>query len=128
MNEDERFVREHWEDVTVEWGRIEGKLYGMATSQSRPIYLHGYKTEAEIWSSARRFTEERLEQIRQAEKDVRRVMKFVAQCRGYLIERIDPRHDTEALASWSRILAREQAALDELKRGMKQLAAQTATE
>ena len=113
MNEDERFVREHWEDVTVEWGRIEGKLYGMATSQSRPIYLHGYKTEAEIWAAARRFTEERLEQIRQVEEEIQ-----------YLNFRVM----APELDILERILAREQAALDSLRRGMKQPVALTATE
>ncbi len=99
MSEDERFVREHWEKV-----HDNGDGIWIVAEEI-------YKFES--GSAARRFTEERLEQIRQVEHEIQ-----------YLNFRVM----VPELIILERILAREQAALDSLRRGMKLPAAQTATE
>ena len=102
MSEDERFVREYWRDVyddgysvhIIDAGRFTGAIHR--------------------WSAATEFTRTRLKQIRQVEEE---------------IEQLSEPPDTENGEYWSyspafvkireRILAREQSALVELKRGMK---------
>jgi hypothetical protein len=118
---DEQFVREHWNDVVIEWGRIEGKRYGMALAEGRPIYLHGWETETEIWSAARASTEERLEKIKQIDEEIGLVgaiesttAAFIRSMAGHLKQ-----DAAKELPAWKRILARERAVRADLKRGMK---------
>jgi hypothetical protein len=100
---DEEFVSQHW-DVsgaglwrTIEHGCVPWRV-----------------DDADGWSAARAFTEERLEQIRLIEEEI-----------IYLISDMKPDLDCGIkdcchCAASRRILAREQEALAELKRGMKE--------
>ena len=104
----ERYVE--WQQVTPERGVLNG---------FREIYHGAVNTfpqpESAAWAVAADFTISRIEEIRLSEEDTLLIFKKMAAC------------NLRRKESYQRILAREQAALDSLRRGMKQPAAQTAT-
>jgi hypothetical protein len=127
----EQFVREHWSEPWLADSH-DGKHYGivLATaslavwSKDRSGWAE-FGTPEQAWSAAAAFTRERLEQIRQVEEEITQVGhalgKEIAQKRedegaGYDVLASD---DEDHVVIWNRILAREQAALAELKKGMR---------
>ena len=108
MNKDERFVRDAWENIRFEASRQYG-------DSSKPIYfcwyiddwlaISGYDTIDKITAAARKFTEERLEQILLVEEEI-----------AWLKSLSIPMND---IAAAMRVGRREEAALAELQRGMK---------
>jgi hypothetical protein len=129
---DEQFVREHWENVSY-CSREETNSCCPPSVFIAP-FLEGKweadfcrKTKSEAWSDAAEFTRERLEQIRKVWVDVATLRGMVKQAHRILLLSIsyEPYQSflvgqTVDLVRWSRILAREQSILAELKRGMKQ--------
>jgi hypothetical protein len=127
----EQFVREHWEQVTYSdtaVGVLAGPHYVIIGGypngpQKFAAYRH---TPEEAWSAAAEFTRERLEQIRQVEQEVGKV-DYEQNEAFMLIRDVPPKSvHLEMIVMWvrslcatSRILAREQAALAELKKGMR---------
>jgi len=104
---DEQFVREHWERAEACPHRdnrqccisLGGRMFTRVTV---PNTVSGYApSESEAWAAARVFTEARLEEIRQVEEEIEYLEDFAFG------------------QPWKRILFREQAALAELKRGLK---------
>jgi hypothetical protein len=116
--DDEQYVRSKWEQVRVHWlpsmpdrFRVE-MVYdsAMVWAEVTGCGLHhtdAYATIARAWSAARAFTEKREKQIAKIAQEIRWLMN---------------RLDVEAFkynGMVTSIIAREQAALDELRRGMK---------
>jgi hypothetical protein len=95
---DEEFVRANWENVH----RCDGSYILISKG--------GHRNFADFpgWQAAAQFTRDRLEAIRQIEEEIEWLRGMCA-WREHGI--YGPRYD--------RILAREQAALADLKRGMK---------
>ena len=107
MTEDERIVRGAWKEVRYVdtgpslWVRTHYVIIG------HPQLFAAYRnTRGEAWLAARDFTEQRLEQIRQIKQEIALLVE--AQKSGVDCSR------------WERIRLREQAALAELRRGMKE--------
>jgi hypothetical protein len=90
------------------------------------------RSEADTWSAAAEFTERRMEEIRQVEEEVALIDDLI----GYKLSDIQRETDempsphiesdpaalliyVRDLCEYSRILAREQAALESLKKGMR---------
>lgn len=107
---DEQFVRSRWGWVQVRTAEpYEGIPQGKWSVRIPllPFSQIGFPSEVEAWSAAAAFTREREEQIRQVEEEIALVggIGHMAPC--------------ECCGVRDRILAREQAALAELKKGMK---------
>jgi hypothetical protein len=110
MEQDEQFVREMWVDCCVEdhstcCGPFEPIRVRMTDSMSRWA-----ATAEQAWSAAAVFTRERLEQIRQVEEEIEWLNSNECAIHTQLRRKEKLR---------LRILAREQAALTELKKGMR---------
>ena len=112
---DEEYVREKCETdcVTV-----------FVPTEIAPDYLvqvgdHCYsgETEAKAWAKARVPVEAWLEQIRQVEEECRLIRRQAVVGRDYKAK--PQENDDSDRNAWVRILSREQAALAELKKGMK---------
>lgn len=97
---DEEFVRQHWFLVLDD---------GYSVEVVNGIKFAGNRNR---WSAAAEFTRNRREQIRQVEREI----EAVRAAQEYWIRYTDD----PKICLWSRILAREQAALAELRRGMRQ--------
>lgn len=94
--ENQQFVRDHWVRVWINTRTKEPRI-------DDTFFL--------TWDEAAEFTEQRL-------KDVRKVEMELALLRGLLFLLIaEPGDMTTPI--WTRVLAREQAALDDLKKGMR---------
>lgn len=110
MSDSEWYVRERVENIGV-YG------YGGTT---RYVYLADMrkefcgKDEAEAWSTARAWVEQREEEIRKIEEEIE-VLAYVKGSFDWEVD--DHKNDDAALV---RILARLEAIRDELQRGMKQ--------
>lgn len=63
-----------------------------------------------MWSAAKEFTDERLEQIRLVEEEIEQIEDDIEDTRIHIPENIE---------AYKRILGRLQAILGDLKRGMK---------
>ena len=115
---DEEYVRSKWKDVE------NYKDFGMYVS------LRSDSETVSTWSSwyaAAEFTRNRMEEIRQVEREIEVLESWITNRLSWIL----PINDSLAwegpglankaryVITYSRILAREQAALDELKRGMK---------
>jgi hypothetical protein len=105
---DEEFVTGQWLWCEVRLaltceGYEEGTWLARFSSQ-RSIAA---ETESEAWTAAAEFTRGRLEQIRQVEEDI-----------AYLLNIMGRAKETAPDHCVHRVLAREQDALTELKRGM----------
>ena len=135
MSADEKFVRDNWKSAHEE---------AQACVKEAPTQWHGYvivddgSTEQMIasgnhderWAAAAEFACERLEQIRQVEEEIKRCEEACAMYYEIVLDQInevdmvdfvdcewDALYD---LCANARILGREQAALAELKKGMKE--------
>jgi hypothetical protein len=112
MNEDEIYCKQRWERA-YEYG----SLGGGAMVQFGP---HALPT----WQAARAFTEAREESIRQVEEEIEAVNEQVAAASSWIVACGDENPEGQKcavayVARWERVLAREQAALAELKRGFR---------
>lgn len=108
--ENEEYVRSRWDPNLFNGGLYfyEGaRSYHLRLGSKRFEYTQ--KTKAECWSAAYAFTLEREEQIRQVEEEIA-LMEFIVQAQD----------EFNDIVAAKRILAREQAALAELKKGMRQ--------
>lgn len=132
MTEDEKFVREQWADVAL-WDRQ--MLYGNK-EQFWEVELviapgsfsrHCKPTQAEAWSAAAEFTRTRLQQIRDVEEEIAWLGKNLPRPpRARPGESMSEALRSERVAAYERdkptavrVLDREQAALAELKRGLR---------
>jgi aspartate/tyrosine/aromatic aminotransferase len=126
MTEDEQIVRKAWKWAQV---RLANPFEGFAKGKwvARLSCCHsqtGFNSEAEAWSAARAFTEERREQIRCLESEIEDVQDLLdadATMAREAANNGDPyiaNVGASGAAAYLRILIREQAALAELKRGL----------
>ena len=130
---DEQYVREKWgrELRVLPYGSgIDGDGYGLEFDQDHPIFVETYE---ELWSAA--FTEKREEQIRQMGEEIGQIEDLLWMTWSELSREMEDLIETTLserykshdylivkvrdICEYSRILAREQAALDDLQRGMK---------
>jgi|SRR6266704_3597154 len=103
MNEDEKFVRKYL-DIGVRL--VESRKFGTR------IMASSNKVLGDSWSAAAEFTRTRLEQIAEVEEEIAVLRQ--------LLPEIGIRAWEHQKNAWSRILARETAALADLKRGLRQ--------
>ena len=114
MNQDEQFVREKWEEVREQ---VQACVHEAPVNQHGFVFVRcgedeemiGSGTYRERWAAAAEFTRNRLEQIRQVEEEIEEIRGPL--CRDQACVRC---------VIHTRILAREQAALADLRRGMKE--------
>jgi hypothetical protein len=125
---DEQFVREHWERIDAhDWvNHINGDTGFLIAIEpscedgSIGIGMEFHeeaKPKSQAWSAAAEFTRDRLEEIRQLEEEI----AMVRGDRDDMLRHINF-HELEWIvecARWSRILARLESALEDLKKGMK---------
>jgi hypothetical protein len=113
--DDEQYVRERYPEAIAAYSNqgmtdshwvVLVKPYG---DELVRLYSGALCGEGPVWEKARAFTEEREKQIAEVNTELNLLYK-VGNC-GF---------DTkQEVAAFNRIFAREQAALDELKRGLK---------
>lgn len=113
--EHEEYVRSKWEDC--------GSSGPVQFAEHWQVWCDAYffceETEQQAWSLAYAFTLEREEQIRCIKREIEVLQNVVAGYLGYITHRFNPEHDSRQAYTLARVIAREQAALAELKRGMK---------
>ena len=129
MGADEKFVREHW----VGQDPIEVLVIDdpMPEFCSASVRIRGFgpcfyrSTQEEAWAAASEFTRNRLEEIRQLECDIDRIEYYFWSASNWQ-ENLDDLEEQGQVVDAVRqqcadvrIVARLQAALAELKRGMK---------
>ena len=107
------------EYVRSKWRGVQQYVCGGTNGNSYYVGSDGFiasfcgETENESWTAAAEFTRQREEKIRQVEEEI-------GVCEGCLRMWQPPfGNDYGGVGPMKRILAREQAALAELKRGMK---------
>lgn len=109
---DEEYVRSKWEAVEVEQDCYADWYYSLGGIYDSTQH---FSTEEETWSAAAEFTRQREEEIRRVEEEIEGAndsVRWFSQGDGY-----DDKRWTEV---HRRILAREQQALADLKRGWKE--------
>jgi hypothetical protein len=112
MDASEQYVRERCFDVKAEKTKPRGMWITIRAKDHEPEYCEWEESTRKAWLAAYAFTIEREEQIRRVEEEI----SFLAAAD------FSDTHgeDTPASsAAYDRILAPEEAALAELKRGMK---------
>jgi hypothetical protein len=121
---DEEYVRAHWEFCSTSranslWGVHVGSR-GELTLVPHPLV----ETEPDAWAAAAEFTRERLEQIRQLEEEITQIQCDIVRASKEADEWQSGGMDVLA-SSWndtewcySRILARLESALADLRQGM----------
>ena len=117
----ERYVRDKWYRPIVDdyCGRISIRFVDCDYWPEED-----YESADLAWEAAAEFTLERIEEIRQVEIEIGMIERQIA-CAPEFDEAFkiwsanDIRNSAANIFRWSRILAREQAALAELKTGMK---------
>ena len=118
MNEDERLVRKTWNSVELDSGRWGASV---KINCERPLGVSSTKTDA--WSAAAEFTRKRLEEIRQVEEEIKALARNSYVGYEYYYQVLEGVRDIVPRVrhhhALSRILAREQAVLGALKKGMK---------
>lgn len=115
--ENEQFVREHWVRVWINPRTKEPRIGDI-------FFL--------TWAAAAEFTEQRQEEIRQVEEEVAQIDDLIGYKLSDIMREIDeippPHIESDPailliyvrdLCEYSRILAREQAALESLTKGMR---------
>ena len=126
MSTDEELVRSAWERCRVRFSEPhEGYAQGVYVAEV-PMWKTSHKVESEAWSAAAEFTRERLEQVRQVEQEIELLRPSVgSDCEwvawienGWGLPEFQA-GNIRNYVGWARILAREQATVAELKRGMK---------
>lgn len=118
---DEEFVRQNW--IDMEHGSVKGQSGFYIWAGPTLSRIAEKATASKAWAAAAEFTRERLEQIRQIEEEIEYLNTQIAVSDYRLKQNLN---DPYAAAWWSKragveksILAREQDALTELKRGMR---------
>jgi hypothetical protein len=109
---DEEYVRGVWEEANAgddAAGVLAGPYWVCIYDRKRWFYGH---TEADAWSAAAEFTRNRLEQIKQVEEEIRLLQSMV------ILLRSEPMDATAPV--YRRTIARLEAALAELRKGMKE--------
>ena len=108
---DEEYVRARWE-VHTAFPNGNGKYYlALAPDKCLDGEFDGqFDTEAEAWSAARAFTENREREIAEVEEEI----ALIANLGSHV------KQEAFAVDIRKRILSREQAVLAELRRGMKE--------
>lgn len=104
MSENENYVRARWE-------RIRASDYRIVIYFGEPDFLsdcHMFSGYHDKWSEARLYTEHREREIAEVEEEIE------------IIEAIVGLYASHGGNKFRRILAREQAVLAELRRGMKE--------
>jgi hypothetical protein len=116
MDANEKYVRETWEKSAG--FRIDGPSTGMIeVACGRFIFNSGqFGNMEDFWKGAAEFTRERLEQIRQVEEEIALVTH---EYKRATVCGVSMGGATGKALVWQRVIAREQAALAELRRGMK---------
>jgi hypothetical protein len=127
---DEEYVRANWEwaacwepNNDVEFGHDEW-IVGIADKACSPSTESRFdaNSKAGAWSAAAEFTRERLEQIRQLDEEIEVVAQQVVMASNWIVscgENLEGERCAKAhIEKWSRILARLEAALAELRQGM----------
>ena len=104
ISADEKFVREHWDDVK----NIATPRHPFPVVQGKDFAIPFAEWD-EGWKAAAEYTRNRIEEIRQVLRDIQFIQEYL---------------DQSCDSSWrpiaaQSIFARLQAALAELKRGMK---------
>lgn len=110
MTDDEKFVRDSWGNVHVHGRPLEGCVSLQARFPCAPIRGRIFYS----WTDAAEFTRARLEEIRQVEEEIQFVeisLKYAHEACGV--------ESCGCEEPFKRILAREEAVLADLKRGMK---------
>lgn len=122
---DETFVRANWkyirvhEQATTHEVRKDWHGYVFVDAITREILL-GSGNRTERWVAAADFTRDRLEEIRQLRRDVSGVNRTLSNLGTLITERDeDCASSVRAWCSAARILARLEAQLAELMKGMK---------
>ena len=113
MNADEEYLRDRWERIALEWGTLERKRYVCVSAGGMFIPLQGFKTEAEAWSAARAFTEQR-------EREIAEVREEISEIEDDILSYSSHDNADSFAVIYRRILARLQARLAELRRGMQE--------
>ena len=106
MDENEQFVRQHWERVATGAAALHLSDY------CAPIVASG--NEFASWQAAREFTEQRLEEIRQTEEEIDVIRE------GITLAEENEEDNKRYGNPFRRILADEQATLAALKQGLKE--------
>jgi hypothetical protein len=107
---DEEYVRTHWRAQAGQIGAGYWKVVGITSD--RAIHLGDGSGNAEAWSAAAEYTRNRLEEIRQVDGEIillRGMIALLASEQGDLTAPI-----------YARTIARLEAILADLKRGMKE--------
>ena len=119
MGADEKFVREHWDLVH----RCDGSYRGYPCNTVLVQDMNGHWFDFDSWSAAAEFTRNRLEEIRQVDEEIRLLKgynKSNKSCSENSFSELRSREQhTTSFITVGRTIVRLQAALAELKRGMK---------
>jgi hypothetical protein len=105
--DDEEFVRAHWEEPTY---FRPAHVINVSSGYTQDSVVSGESEDA-AWSAAAEFTRERLEQIRQIKQEMSLLGGMV------VLLSVEPGDETAPI--YQRTIARLEAALADLKRGMK---------
>jgi hypothetical protein len=112
VTDNEKKVREAWKFADIRHTSLTsaGPWYVVFGGDGFDKAFHGRWPET-VWHAAAAFTDERRERIRQVEEELDRII-FAVKAAPVLV-------NTDEQLIWHRILTREQAALDDLRKGMK---------
>lgn len=122
MDENEKYVRERVEELSV--ANFPGGQNGMQPSTRINVMLRDFLyVTFDSWTAARVYIEERERQIAEIEEEIALVSNVQTTTAAFISSIYVAGHIKQDAAKeapiWKRVLAREQAALAELKRGMK---------
>jgi len=112
---DKEFVQAHWADG----------LDPNYTDDHQFFYVRDIGINFDSWAAAAEFTRDRLEEIRQVEREIGFIERQLA-VQPHYDDMVGPwsaedvRNSARNVATWSRILAREHASLAALMRGIKE--------
>lgn len=123
MDANEEYVRSKWDCCRYQL-EADGYAIILADGMFARVGIYRQQSEAQAWSAAAEFTRQREEEIRCASQDVFSLNEQIDTNVDILhtMPEIDAPFSVsigEDLARLGRILAREQDALADLKRGMK---------
>lgn len=124
MSEAERLVRETWSEVSIRHGLIDQDEYGYWGEISGVLCFKCRDTGEAVAQEMAEFTRERLEEIRQVEREITRSKRSVSVISEALAESIDQARGTvflvRELCAECRTAARLEEKLTDLKRGLRE--------
>jgi hypothetical protein len=120
MDANEEFVRKHWGNVEIHrrGSTLNNEpVWAFFTTNDLYVKILARVSQKELWDEAAKFTRERLKQIANVEQEIYAVETELKATRtlDWKVPWVKAK-----VATWSRVMAREQAALDELRSGMLQ--------